>query len=84
MYLQGKYKALRCSQLVMAGEAALTKSGMFFCKKMIREATAVFKRTIDGTFDVDEYIDSEVEDDEDDEEIATSEEPEQIVEDDEN
>ena len=66
----------------MAGEAALIKSGMFFCKKIIREATAVFKRTIDR-IDVDEYIDSKVEDDEDDKKIATSEEPEQIVEDDE-
>ena len=66
----------------MAGEAALIKSGMFFCKKMIREAIAVFKRTIDGTLDVDEYIDSEDEDQEDDEEIATSEENEEVVEDD--
>ena len=66
----------------MAGEAALIKSGMFFCKKMIREATAVFKRTIDGTFDVEEYIDSGDEDDEDNEEIAISEENEEIIEDD--
>ena len=49
---------------------------------MIREVTAVFKRTIDGTFDVEEYIDSGDEDDEDNEEIAISEENEEIIEDD--
>lgn len=67
----------------MAGEAALIKSGMFFCKKMIREAIAVFKRTIDGTFDVDEYMESEDEDDEDDDEEIneTSEENEEILQD---
>jgi hypothetical protein len=64
----------------MAGEAALIKSGMYFCKKMIREATAVFKRTIDGTLHVDEYVDSEVEDDDDDEATMTSAENEEIVE----
>ena len=66
---------MRFSRLAMAGEAALLKSGMFFCKRMIREAITVFKGVIEGTFDVDEFIDSE---DEDDEDISENEESEEI------
>jgi hypothetical protein len=63
----------------MAGEAALVKSGIYFCKKMIREATAVFKGTIDGTLHVDEYVDSEVDDDVDDEDDEAITENEETV-----
>ena len=42
----------------MAGEVALLKSGMFFCKGVIKEAITILKPVIEGTMDVDDFFDS--------------------------
>ena len=45
---------------------------MFFCMNMLKEAVAVFKSMIEGTLNVDEFVDSKVED-EDGEDIGEDE-----------
>lgn len=37
---------------------ALLKSGMFFCKGVIKEAITILKPVIEGTMDVDDFFDS--------------------------
>ena len=58
------------SRLAIAGETDLMKFGIFFCMNMFKVAVAVFKSMIKGMLNVDEFVDSEDEEDEDGEEIG--------------
>lgn len=64
---EGKYRARQFSRMAMAGETALLKSGIFFCKRMIKEAVNLFKRVVEGKIDELELFDSENEDEDEDE-----------------
>jgi hypothetical protein len=53
----------------LEGEKAAVKSGIFFCKSMIKEGVALFKSVLDGSFadlDIDDNEDDDQEMDESD------------------
>ena len=64
----------------MEGENAVIKSGIFFCKTMIKKGATLFKSVLDGSFanlDIDdsedEDGDEEIEDDSDDSDVEIEE-----------
>ena len=62
----------------MVGEKALLKRGVFFSKRMVKEAITLFKRVVEGKMDELDFSDSEGEEyDDDDHENVEEEEQEE-------